>query len=210
MHAKGVFNPFSEGYRNDFIIRRQYAAHLIQRAEIADIVGAYDNVSVIDGFELVPHNEAFFSDKRLHPNDVGERYIADGIIKYYLDPRNFLKNDVSVFQFLEMSYSNGSQNIEGVKGILKNTFMDKTIYINGIGDISYAEIIMKAAEESKMSPYSIAIKILQDTKNTTDNMVNLITSTPMVKEVNEKIKSEQMESVSEYNKELEQQLNKNN
>ena len=55
-----------------------------------------------------------------------------------------------------------------------------------------------------------AIEILQDTKNTTDNMVNLITSTPMVKEVDEKIKNEQMERVLEYNKELEQQLNKNN
>lgn len=100
---------------------------------------------------------------------------SDGIIKYYLDPRNFLKNDVSVFQFLEMSYSNGSQNIEGVKGILKNTFMDKTIYIDGIGDISYAEIIMKAAEESKMSPYSIAIKILQEVGR--DGKSNSITGT---------------------------------
>lgn len=54
-----------------------------------------------------------------------------------------------------------------------------------------------------------AIKILQDAKNSTDSMVNLIKATPMVKEVDEKIKKEQIERVLEYNKELEQQLNKN-
>lgn len=69
-------------WRKDYLERSSFMPFKGIKKEIADIVGAYDNVSVIDGFELVPHNEAFFSDKRLHPNDVGERYIADGIIKF--------------------------------------------------------------------------------------------------------------------------------
>ena len=100
---------------------------------------------------------------------------SDSIINYYMDPRNFLKNDVSIFQFLEMTYTGTTQNIDGVKSILNGTFMDKSIEIEGIGEISYAEIIMKAASESKMSPYSIAIKILQEVGR--DGKSNSITGT---------------------------------
>lgn len=73
----------------------------------------------------------------------------------------------------------------------------------------------KSVEEQKIESDNIdkeqkeAIEILQNAKNSTDNMVNLIKATPMVKEVDEKIKKEQIERVLEYNKELEQQLNKN-
>ena len=100
---------------------------------------------------------------------------SDAIIKYYMDPRNFLKNDVSIFQFLEMTYTSSAQNIDGVRSILSGTFMDTSVNIDGIGEISYAEIIMKAAEESSMSPYSIAIKILQEVGS--DGKSNSITGT---------------------------------
>lgn len=87
---------------------------------------------------------------------------SDDIIKYYMDPRNFLKNDVLVFQFLEMTYNSSVQNKEGVESIIKNTFMNSSVYIEGHGTMTYAEIIMEAAKESNMSPYSIATKIIQE------------------------------------------------
>ena len=85
---------------------------------------------------------------------------SDDIIKYYMDPRNFIKNDKLMFQFLEMTYNPNVQNITGVESILKNTFMDTSINVEGKGTMSYAQIIMDAAKESNMSPYSIATKII--------------------------------------------------
>ena len=87
---------------------------------------------------------------------------SDSIIKYYMDPRNFIKNDVLVFQFLEMTYNESVQNIAGVESIIKNTFMNTFVNIEGHGTMSYAQIIMEAAKESNMSPYSIATKIIQE------------------------------------------------
>ena len=87
---------------------------------------------------------------------------SESIIKYYMDPRNFIKNDVLVFQFLEMTYNPNVQNKAGVESILKNTFMNTTVEIKDRGTMSYADIIMEAAKQSNMSPYSIATKIIQE------------------------------------------------
>lgn len=47
---------------------------------IKEIVSAYGQVTVIDGFELVPHDNEFFVDK-LHPNERGTRAYAENLIK---------------------------------------------------------------------------------------------------------------------------------
>lgn len=90
------------------------------------------------------------------------------IICYFADPRNFL-NESGIFQFLEMTFNEATQTEESVKGIIKNSFMDKEIPVTiKIGQeekdatMHYSQIIMEAARESKMSPYSIAIKIIQE------------------------------------------------
>ncbi len=89
---------------------------------------------------------------------------SQAIIEYYADPRNFL-TESRVFQFLEMSYNPSVHTKSGVESILKNSFMDTTVDItmdNKTETMSYSDIIMKAAQESKISPYSIAIKIFQE------------------------------------------------
>ncbi len=89
---------------------------------------------------------------------------SSGIIAYYLDPRNFL-DDVSIFQFLEISYNENVHNLAGVEKSVKNTFLDKTITFELNGQqktMSYAQIILDAAKESNMSPYSIRTKIIQE------------------------------------------------
>ena len=86
------------------------------------------------------------------------------IIKYYMDPRNFLDSDKKMFQFLESSY-NSSYKVETVQNILKNTFMKGSVTFNKDGKnvtMSYAQIIMEAGAASQTSPYAIAIKILQE------------------------------------------------
>lgn len=93
---------------------------------------------------------------------------SEGIIKYYLDPRNFL-NEVNIFQFLEISYNSKIHNIEGVKNSVKGTFLDKEVTYKQIEEEEereytkhYAEIILEAAKKSNMSPYSIVTKIIQE------------------------------------------------
>ena len=44
-------------------------------------------------------------------------------IAYYMDPRNFL-NENSIFMFENLSYDAQTQNLDGVKNILKNSFMN--------------------------------------------------------------------------------------
>lgn len=88
------------------------------------------------------------------------------IIKYYMDPRNFLNNDVKVFQFLEISYNENIHTTAGISSVIKGTFMEnKKVQVTVDGqakEMSYEEIILEAAKESKMSPYSIATKIIQE------------------------------------------------
>lgn len=93
---------------------------------------------------------------------------SEEIVKYYLDPRNFL-NEVNIFQFLEISYNSKIHNSAGVKNAVKNSFLDSTITykVDENGEEKeytkhYADIILEAAEKSNMSPYSIASKIIQE------------------------------------------------
>ena len=48
---------------------------------IESICKSLDNVTVIHGFDLVPKDAKYFADLRLHPNDKGFEYYAEGIIK---------------------------------------------------------------------------------------------------------------------------------
>lgn len=117
------------------------------------------------------HNRIIKSANSLWKCDCGN--IATGyacaskdIIKYYMDPRNFLNNDVKVFQFLEISYNENIHTANGISSVIKGTFMENKkvqVSVNGQQkEMSYEEIILEAAKESKMSPYSIATKIIQE------------------------------------------------
>ena len=89
---------------------------------------------------------------------------SKSITAYYADPRNFL-GESTVFQFLEMSYNEGVHTEEAVKGIIASSFMDTevTFELNGVQTtMAYSAIIMEAAKQSGISPYSIAIKIFQE------------------------------------------------
>lgn len=107
---------------------------------------------------------------------------SEGITKYYLDPRNFL-NEVNIFQFLEISYNSKIHSLDGIKSAVKGSFLDNEVTYTLIEkeevvdeetnqkvtkDVGkeytkhYAEIILEAAKQSNMSPYSIVTKIIQE------------------------------------------------
>lgn len=143
-------------------------------------------------------------------NNIASGYAcaSKGIVKYYLDSRNFL-NEVNIFQFLEISYNEKIHTIDGIKSAVKGTFLDNTVTYkvfeekevpieekttekqegeenasteNAINETTnventvktelkeveveytkhYADIILEAAKQSNMSPYSIVTKIIQE------------------------------------------------
>lgn len=59
----------------------RYDSFLRSREIIAGICGEYENISVIDTIDFVPHYPDFFYDGTLHPNDMGFIYYAKGIVK---------------------------------------------------------------------------------------------------------------------------------
>ncbi len=99
---------------------------------------------------------AYDYDKNQYVLQDTDWYVASReVIKYYMDPRNFLSTD-TVFTFMLQGYDPSKQNEAGVRKIVKGTFLDTNEYV------SY---IMKAAKETSYSPYVMASKILQEIGN---------------------------------------------
>lgn len=104
---------------------------------------------------------------------------SEKAVKYYMDPRNFLTEEY-IFQFESTEYD-GSYTKAGVEAILKNTWMykSKITYLNALGDtktftlggeeLTYSEVILKAAEDSGMSAYYLASKMVQEVGSTSSS-----------------------------------------
>ena len=114
------------------------------------------------------HNDALDSwksmEKGAYDLNTGEWYqldtgwvaASDAIIKYYMDPRNFLDED-HIFMFENLSYDPDVQTIDGVKAILRGTFMDGGYTCPDTGEyFTYADTFMEAAKISGVSPYHLA------------------------------------------------------
>lgn len=97
------------------------------------------------------------------PHDGTSWYQAnEKTIAYYMDPRNFL-NENTVFMFENLSYDSATQNIDGVKNILKNSFMNNVNIKNQSNeDVLYAQAYMDAAAYSKVSPYHLVSRTIQE------------------------------------------------
>lgn len=48
---------------------------------IREMTAPYETITVLDGFDFVPHEETYFSDLRLHPNDEGFRFYTENLWK---------------------------------------------------------------------------------------------------------------------------------
>lgn len=95
------------------------------------------------------------------------RCASEAAISYYIDPRNWI-NDEYIFQFENLSYNKNIHTIEGVQKIIANMgYMQTNTYRKTDGSIgtlekSYAQIIMEAAIEAKISPYHLAARLKQE------------------------------------------------
>ena len=85
-----------------------------------------------------------------------------------MDPRNFL-NEVRIFQFEGLSYVENSNQLNTIEKILYGTefYNTKVSYINTQGQTinmteKYADLILSAAQTSKVSSYHLASRIKQE------------------------------------------------
>ncbi len=82
---------------------------------------------------------------------------STGIIKYYMDPRNFL-NEVGIFQFLTHAYDADTQTAAGLQTLLSGTFMDS--YLADEPAATYTSVLMEAGAKANVNPYVLASMIL--------------------------------------------------
>lgn len=131
----------------------------------------YKETSALHGRSLVQNGSAGWTCPTCGntPYDNGTWYCASPTtVSYYMDIRNWLSESY-IFAFETLSYDSSTQTIDGVKKILSGTFMDKDTvnYYDTEGNMqtinkSYAQIIMEAAAEAKVSPYHLASRVKQE------------------------------------------------
>ena len=74
-------------WRKDMDIYKPYGKFMQLIEDIKECTAGLDNVVFIDGFDLVPKDEKYFADLRLHPNDEGFLYYFENLytaIKEYI------------------------------------------------------------------------------------------------------------------------------
>lgn len=131
------------------------------------------NEENIFGRNLVPKNYSK-SWKNTNPNEYNleiDRGWVDSsrrAVEYCMDPRNFL-NEIRIFQFEGLSYNSSTNSLEGIEKILYGTefYNKKVSYIDSIGNTinmneKYSDLILKAGQISRVSPYHLASRIKQE------------------------------------------------
>ncbi len=81
------------------------------------------------------------------------------VIKYYMDPRNFL-TESEIYQFLTHKFDGNTQNAETVAAVVEGTFMETRNPGNGWK--SFSTLINRAGEKSGVNPNVLAAMIIQE------------------------------------------------
>lgn len=68
-------------WRKDLAEEKEFGDFLDVEKIIKNICTDYKNVTVISGWNLIPHDEKLFGDLRLHPSDEGFEYYANNLLK---------------------------------------------------------------------------------------------------------------------------------
>lgn len=83
---------------------------------------------------------------------------SEGIVKYYLDPRNYL-NDTNIFAFEQLTYNASYHTAEAVQKILDSTFMAGEIPGEGM---TYANAFWNIGNSLGVSPFHLACRVYQE------------------------------------------------
>ena len=82
---------------------------------------------------------------------------SEQIIRYYMDPRNFI-NSIGIFQFLTHSFDIQTQNVEGLQKVVQNSFMKGEFPEET--HATWADAIYQAGQTAGVNPYVLASMIL--------------------------------------------------
>ncbi len=88
----------------------------------------------------------------------GWSYASAGILKYFMDPRNFL-TESGIFQFEQLTYNDSYHTTEAVQEIIKNSFMASDI--PGEGQ-TYSQAFRNIGQRYGVSPFHLASRVLQE------------------------------------------------
>ena len=107
------------------------------------------------------------------PHDTNWYVASREVIRYYLDPRNFL-NQSDIYMYMQLGYNPATQTEAGLQTIIQNTFLSNSFSSNDpVYGGSYAKVIMAAAQQSQVSPYVLAATIIQEQgKNGTSPLIS--------------------------------------
>ena len=83
---------------------------------------------------------------------------SDEIIKYYLDPRNFL-DEVQIFQFLRLSFDEKYHDLNAINGVLKGTFMVDNKYPKYD---KFADLFLEVGKKYNTNPSFLAARVRQE------------------------------------------------
>ena len=83
---------------------------------------------------------------------------SEGILRYYMDPRNFL-TDSAIFQFEQLTYNASYHTESAVQAIIASSFMSGGIPGE---NMTYAGAFTKIGSELKISPFHLASRVLQE------------------------------------------------
>ena len=88
----------------------------------------------------------------------GWSYASEGILRYYMDPRNFL-TESAIFQFEQLTYNESYHTEAAVQAIIANSFMAGDIPNE---NMTYAQAFTQIGKELKVSPFHLASRVLQE------------------------------------------------
>lgn len=88
---------------------------------------------------------------------------SSALVEYALDPRNFLIAD-NIFMFENLSFDGSLQDESGLESMVSGTFMDNSSHDLSYDGRNYTYItgLLLAGQESGVSPYHLASRILQE------------------------------------------------
>ena len=95
------------------------------------------------------------------PRDTGKWCtVHPDYLAYCMDPRNFL-NESYVFMFEDLSYSE-TYNLDGVKAVVRNTFLAGEVIDTDGNLLNYAQAFMDIGKLVDVSPYHLAARVRQE------------------------------------------------
>ncbi len=97
-------------------------------------------------------------------------YPSDGILAYYMDPRNFLSENY-IFQFELLSYNDTYHKESAVQSILSGTFMSGAIPGDSKSQ-SYAQAFCNIARQLGVSPFHLASRVRQEQGSGTSPLIS--------------------------------------